>query len=189
MLNLSEGMFLYHGSYTIVNNIDLSMCKKGKDFGRGFYLTSSYEQAKQFVKLSIKRELKVGSPNGMQSKGFVSFFQVNDLANLESFIFDGATRDWLHFVASNRRTDLFQALKKEIAKFDVIGGKIANDRTAQTLQLYIAGAYGEPGSEMADHIAIMTLLPNRLQDQYCFRSMRAIQSLQFIKGEECHVNW
>ena len=46
--------------------------------------------------------------------------------------------------------------------------KIANDRTALTLQLYTTGGYGEPGSEQADSIAITTLLPNRLEDQFCF---------------------
>ena len=189
MLSLYEGMLLYHGSYTLVKSIDLSMCKRGKDFGRGFYLTSSYDQAKQFVKLSIKRENKASALIDGLGRGFVSVFKLKQLPKLESFVFDGATREWLHFVASNRRTDLFNDLRKEMAKYDVIGGKIANDRTAQTLQLYISGAYGEPGSEMADNIAIMTLLPNRLEDQYCFRSVKAVQSLEFIRGEECHVNW
>lgn len=33
-------MILYHGSNTVVNNIDINKCKPHKDFGRGFYLTS-----------------------------------------------------------------------------------------------------------------------------------------------------
>lgn len=49
MISLTDGMLLYHGSYAKVENIDLKKCKQGKDFGRGFYLTSSYEQAKNFV--------------------------------------------------------------------------------------------------------------------------------------------
>lgn len=45
MLTLTNGMLLYHGSFTQVSEIDLNKCKQGKDFGRGFYVTSSYKQA------------------------------------------------------------------------------------------------------------------------------------------------
>lgn len=187
MLNLYDGMLLYHGSYAQVSVIDLSMCKKGKDFGKGFYLTSSYEQARQFVKLSIKRESKAGIVAEGQDSGFVSVFKLDLTPAINSFWFAGATREWLHFVASNRRPGLFDSLSKDMAKYDIIGGKIANDRTAQTLQLYISGAYGEPGSEIADNIAIMTLLPNRLEDQFCFRTATAVNALEFVRGDECYV--
>ncbi|WP_196814247.1 DUF3990 domain-containing protein [Butyrivibrio sp. LC3010] len=39
-MKLKDGMLLYHGSYTSVENIDLNQCMNGKDFGKGFYLTS-----------------------------------------------------------------------------------------------------------------------------------------------------
>ena len=63
--------------------------------------------------------------------------------------------------------------------FDVIVGKIANDRTARTLQLYVSGAFGEPGTPEADSIAIALLLPNRLEDQYCFLTPKAVECLTF----------
>ena len=53
MINLTNGMLLYHGSYTEVPNIELEKCKTGKDFGRGFYVTSSYSQAQRFIPNSI----------------------------------------------------------------------------------------------------------------------------------------
>ena len=43
MIELIDGMYLYHGSYTAVEYIDLPKCER-LDFGKGFYLTSSYEQ-------------------------------------------------------------------------------------------------------------------------------------------------
>ena len=46
MKQLEAGTILYHGSYCVVENPDLEKCAKYKDFGRGFYLTSSKEQAK-----------------------------------------------------------------------------------------------------------------------------------------------
>ena len=57
MLTLTNGMLLYHGSFTQVSEIDLNKCKQGKDFGRGFYVTSSYKQAQGFVPLSVNKQV------------------------------------------------------------------------------------------------------------------------------------
>ena len=43
MKNLENRMVLYHGSYCVVENPDLEKCAAFKDFGRGFYLTTSKE--------------------------------------------------------------------------------------------------------------------------------------------------
>ena len=61
MLNLSDGMLLYHGSYIAVPEIDLGKCNSGLDFGRGFYVTTSYEQALSFVPNSVKRNIRAGN--------------------------------------------------------------------------------------------------------------------------------
>lgn len=53
MRQLEQGMILYHGSYCIVENPDLQKCAKYKDFGQGFYLTTSKEQAKSFAKIRV----------------------------------------------------------------------------------------------------------------------------------------
>ena len=45
MLELKDGFILYHGSYCEVKAPDLAKCAKRKDFGQGFYLTTSKEQA------------------------------------------------------------------------------------------------------------------------------------------------
>ena len=44
MLELKDGFVLYHGSYCEVKDPDLAKCAKRKDFGQGFYLTTSKEQ-------------------------------------------------------------------------------------------------------------------------------------------------
>ena len=44
MIELIDGMYLYHGIYTAVEYIDLPKMRKMLDFGKDFYLTSSYEQ-------------------------------------------------------------------------------------------------------------------------------------------------
>ena len=52
MLELKDGFVLYHGSYCEVKEPDLAKCAKRKDFGQGFYLTTSKEQAESFLKIS-----------------------------------------------------------------------------------------------------------------------------------------
>lgn len=44
MIESIDGMYLYHGSYTAVEYIDLPKMRKMLDFSKGFYLTSSYER-------------------------------------------------------------------------------------------------------------------------------------------------
>ena len=51
MLELKESLILYHGSYCEVSKPDLRKCAKMKDFGQGFYLISSKEQAESFFEI------------------------------------------------------------------------------------------------------------------------------------------
>ena len=63
-------------------------------------------------------------------------------------------------------------------------GKIADDQTAHTLQQYIGGVdFGIPGTPKADKIAIEKLLPNRLKDQFCFRTQDAVNHLEYIRSD------
>ena len=48
VLKLKDGFVLYHGSYCEVKEPDLAKCAKRKDFGQGFYLTTSKEQAEKY---------------------------------------------------------------------------------------------------------------------------------------------
>ncbi len=141
MINLTNGMLLYHGSYAEVPNIELEKCKTGKDFGRGFYVTSSYSQAQRFIPNSILRQKKVSHTSQRSNCGFVSVYRFDMGGSLKIHCFHNADREWLHFAAANRKKELFPDLIALFSEFDIIGGKIANDRTAQTLLLYIGGAY------------------------------------------------
>lgn len=188
MLTLTDGILLYHGSYAEVSKIDLRRCKPGKDFGRGFYVTTSYEQAKNFVPLSINNQVNKRKLPSNYSIGYISIFRFHTATDVTIRIFESADKDWLHFVASNRKGSLFPTVRRMFKNFDIIGGKIANDQTARTLQIYTSGGYGEPGSQTADNIAITTLLPNRLEDQFCFRSRRALQTLEFVRRDLYDIN-
>ena len=135
MLELKDGFVLYHGSYCEVKAPDLAKCAKRKDFGQGFYLTTSKEQAESFLRTSIAKAIATGT------------------------------------------------IEREMAKYDIIAGKIADDATNATLTAYLAGAFGTAGDQEADDFCIKQLLPNKLKDQYCFKTEAAIECLKFVKGE------
>ena len=52
---------LYHGSNVIINEIDLCLSRKGKDFGCGFYLNPNESQAMEMAIRTTQRQ-KEGKP-------------------------------------------------------------------------------------------------------------------------------
>ena len=49
MQELTDDILLYHENYAEISSIDLSYSRSTLDFGKGFYLTSSYEQALNYI--------------------------------------------------------------------------------------------------------------------------------------------
>ena len=186
MIELQDGMLLYHGSYIGIPAIDLNRCFGGLDFGRGFYLTSSYEQAYNYVQLSVRKAMRIGTvPKDFNPEdGQISVYKFHYDPNILAYCFQGASVEWLQLVAANRKKDVFPHLLKKYGTIDIIGGKIADDQTAHTLQQYIGGVdFGIPGTPKADKIAIEKLLPNRLKDQFCFRTQDAVKHLEYIRSD------
>ena len=109
---------------------------------------------------------------------------VNEWGLSRKHIFENADVDWLHCIAAHRKKKMFIEVEREMAKYDIIAGKIADDATNATLTAYLAGAFGTAGDKEADDFCIRQLLPNKLKDQYCFKTEAAIECLKFVKGEK-----
>lgn len=186
-MELNNGMLLFHGSYTEVKQIDLSMCWEGKDFGSGFYLTSSTLQARSFIKTSIVKAQRFGNIPLSQNHGFVSSF-IYHANGLKVYWFDKTDREWLWFIAQNRRPYLAKSLagrvNSEVFQADVVIGKVANDKTNTTITAYLNGLYGDITSDRAVNFAIEELLPNKLEDQYCFLTQKAVDCLEFQEARK-----
>ena len=129
MLEIKDGLILYHGSYCEVKEPDLKKCAKRKDFGQGFYLTTSKEQAKSFLKISIAKARANGQISEDQNYGYISVFEINLFKQLQTHIFNSADIDWLHCVAAHRKKKLFIEVESEMGKYNIITGKIADDAT------------------------------------------------------------
>lgn len=144
-------MKLYHGSTVTVKSPNIQKGRKATDFGKGFYTTTNFEQAKKWAILKRNRE------HG--KKAVVSVYEVPDnILDREFSVlrFDGATKEWLEFVVNNRRG-------KGKNSYDLIMGPVANDQLYATIRLY------EQGVVTAD-AAIEMLKTHKLFNQLSFQS-------------------
>lgn len=114
MLELKDGFVLYHGSYCEVKEPDLAKCAKRKDFGQGFYLTTSKEQAESFLRTSIVKAIATGTIEEGQKYGYISTFEFKLSENLETHIFENADVDWLHCIAAHRKKKMFIEVEREM---------------------------------------------------------------------------
>ena len=188
---LKDGMILYHGSYAEVDEIDLGMCDKTKDFGKGFYLTTSKKQAASFIKTSLAKAKQRGLVSENQKYGYVTTYKVHLNTGIRVYEFNGASKEWLYYISVNRRhilKDKLEAMiKDDIAAYDVVVGKIANDDTNATLNAYLAGTYGDVGEDSSYEIVSTLLKPDRLENQFCFRSEGSISVLEKIGVEKYDI--
>ena len=106
MPELKKQMHLYHGSFCEVQRPDLSKCAHYKDFGQGFYLTSSKEQAQSFAKISTSKAI---GRNLIPPKkyGVVSTYTFVGSTDIAIFDYAAADVNWLHCVVGHRRIATF----------------------------------------------------------------------------------
>ena len=130
------------------------------DFGKGFYTTSDMEQAARWAWRTAKRR--------GESNAFVTVYEVNEdeLKNIRLLSFDSPNVEWLNFVVKNRKGEYIAG------NWDIISGPVADDQTAQVIDLYLEGAYDEEE-------AIRRFLTQRLKDQYAFKTDEALKLLIF----------
>ena len=178
----TKGTTLYHASYTEVFKPNLAVCILGKDFGRGFYLTTDYKQAKLFTQSSIGKAKAEGRIDETHNTGFITEFIVEDEPNIKYIEYPEANVEWLECVVAHRKEPEVDTSKW--ARFDAIAGKIANDNTNFVITAYIRGAYGETGSNEAAATAIRLLEPENSKDQVCLRTEDALACIKYIKTEE-----
>ena len=152
-------MKLYHGSNLAVTEPRLLQSDRKLDFGAGFYLTSSYEQAERWAFLTARRR-----GEGSQ---IITVYDLDEesLEKLDVLRFYSASEQWLKFVSKNRY------LKDYTDDFDVVIGPVANDRTMPVIRLYFAGIYDEAET-------VKRLLPQKLKDQYAFKTEKALKILR-----------
>ena len=123
-------MILYHGSNVEIRQIDLSKSARGKDFGKGFYLSEDEKQAEE---MAVFKSLQTNSTP------IVNSFEFDERAmsdhSLRVKIFKEYSLEWAEFVFKNRsnRSD------NPIHKYDIVYGPIADDKVGVQIRNFMEG--------------------------------------------------
>ena len=157
-------MKLYHGSLEVVSEPRIITPNRTLDYGRGFYTTTSYEQAEQWVRRR----------RGTQhSVGYVNVYELAEVLpdEIKQLRFETPTEEWVDFVMHNRTERGFEH------SFDIVYGPVANDRVYAAFALYESNLLDKEG-------LIRELRTYELVDQYLFHTEQSLQYLTFIEAKE-----
>ena len=159
-------MKLYHGSYIEINVIDLKKTKPYKDFGRAFYLTKYYKQAKIWAD-RLGREYK--------KEGIVTEFEFDEYAyedeSLKVLKFDEYDEKWLDFVVFNR------SKRNPTHEYDIVEGPVADDDVTQQIDTYLAG-------KISKEDFLTELKYHKPTHQIAFCTLESLQMLENIRPKK-----
>ena len=158
-------MRLYHGSNIEIDSINLAMCRPYKDFGKGFYLTSLYDQAHKYAMRFLLR----------RQKAYINEYMLDDeLPDFKTKLFQSYDEEWLDYVGKCRK-----GIQDEL--FDLVEGGIADDKVFNTIDLYFSGA-------MSKDNALGRLAFEHPNHQLCILNQEIIiRHLHFISAKEITI--
>ena len=155
-------MILFHGTNTDIDAIDLTRSLNHKDFGKGFYLTSSLDTA---IRMAEKKANLFG---GKATLIIYEFDESVLQSNLKVKVFpEKATVEWFLFVDANRD----RANKQPIHDFDIVVGPIADDGVVVQITNYRENIYTAEQAAKA-------LQDKYLDQQYYFGTEKALHYLK-----------
>ncbi len=158
---------LYHGSNVLIEDIDLTRSKKGKDFGCGFYLNRDKAQALSMADRTT-RIMGEGEP-------IISAFEFDADAASERLnikIFSGYNEEWAEFVVMNRRNNT----SNPAHPYDIVIGPIADDTVGVQIRRFVMGYMSV--SALVEELRYIG--DNAVQ--YYFGTERSIKYLKPIKA-------
>ena len=169
-MQIEKKKILYHGTAISHDMIDLNKGGDFKDFGRGYYLTSSLQQANDWATKKGSRSLE--SPQkcwiyAYSIQPIPETFKVREL--LEYNV------EWLNFVTACR-------IDGTDTDFDIIYDRMADNQYKELTETI--RNYGN--KEISPEVALerIRFKSRRNRDQYCFKTERAIALLNRTKTFE-----
>lgn len=154
---------LYHGGSHIIPSPEIREPERTLDFGKGFYLTTSREQAERWVKNRLRSSDGHGYVNSY-------LFDIETAAvSLKMKVFETADEEWIDFVLANRMKSGYTH------NFDVVIGPVADDRVYTQFSLFEGGI-------ISKETLIRELKSYRLVDQYLFHTEKALPHLKYVSN-------
>ena len=159
-------MKLYHGSLTSVGKPNIEQGRSSTDFGKGFYTTTNFEQAKRWALYKQKNAKR-------EAKAIVNTYEVCDkLLDNEKYRikkFDSPNEEWLSFVVNCRKSILHD--------YEIVFGAVANDKIYATITLY-------ESQVLTAEETVARLKVNEYFNQISFHSQEAADELAFVESTE-----
>jgi hypothetical protein len=155
-------MKVFHGSDRLIEVVDLSKSKPGKDFGQGFYVTRIYRQAENMATHVAKRNQTQPVVNEFDFEEYA--FEDGDLQTLRFHDYDEA---WLDFVILNRNNLSSQSAHR----FDIVEGPVADDAVSIRIKDYMNG-------KVSKQAFLKELKFKKDSHQICFCTFQSLQMLK-----------
>lgn len=150
-------MTVYHGSSVVVDHPDIAHSFRALDFGKGFYVTTVKEQAERWA----RRKADIFG----KDKAYVTVYRMEENADgLTYKCFGDDLTEWIDFVCGCRDD------KKDYLQYDLIKGKVADDRVFRVVDMYHSGIWDKERA-----LREMKVYP--AYDQIAFITQRAIDQL------------
>lgn len=179
---------LFHGTTYDLNEIDVTMGKGYKDFGKGFYATSVKSHAESIARRNKRileaRDAKIRQRNPKyRVKTFHAYRYnlefddscIDNPGNLKIKVFKEADREWVRFILMNRDSD------STTHDYDIVIGPTADENTVTVLTSYKEELIKTNYADEVLDVLIKELKPENLPKQYFFGTNAAIQKLRFKK--------
>ena len=150
-------MIVYHGSTEIIKEPDILHSYRLLDFGQGFYVTTVKEQAIRWARRKA----------GLQKDktAIVNCYRMaDDIGALKHKTFPKDMQEWIDFVCRCRDGDM------EYREYDLISGKVANDKVFRVVDLYRTGIWDKDRA-----LKEIRAYPN--YDQTAFITQKAIEQM------------
>lgn len=157
-------MKVYHGSLSQIIHPEIEKGRSSTDFGKGFYVTTNFEQAKQWA---IKKQKAVKG----DSVAIVNCYEMPDnLLNNplnKTKRFDSPDKEWLAFVVDCRRA--------VVHEYDMVFGAVANDKIYATITLY-------ESELLTAEETVARLKVDQYFNQISFHNQRSVDELKFVES-------
>lgn len=151
---------LYHGTNKKFDRFDFDKAKPFKDFGKGFYLTTDFNQAQKWAQRKGDK----------QAIAYVYCYDIDKVkaSKLKVLELLQYNKEWVDFICESR-------IKGKETAHDIIYDRIADNQyseISELLQKYMVGSIS------AEQVINEIKWSNLKADQYCFKNEKALAVLE-----------
>jgi hypothetical protein len=161
-------MKVFHGSDTFIEKVDLSKSNPGRDFGRGFYVTRLYLQARDMAERVSGWHKKTPVITEFDFDEFAFEFE-----ELNVLRFDAYNEQWLDFVVLCRKNKSYEEKPHD---YDIVEGPVADDAVTVRIDDYLKGAVSKP-----DFLKELTF--KKPTHQICFCTFQSLLMLTLVDNK------